>query len=114
MGQKCDAGKCFWDSPTGALGDKCTYNEFCTSGMCQESDIGQYCTQACINNVTDSCPTGFQCIATSDAQGVCLPNDAGGGGGCCSVGPESSRAVWAHLGLGLFGLVFVLRRRRRH
>jgi hypothetical protein len=114
-GQKCDAGKCFWDPPSGTLGDQCTYNEFCTSGLCQDSDIGQYCSQSCINNVADSCPTGFQCIATTDAQGVCLPNDAGGGGGgCCSVGPESSRAVWAHLGLGLFGLMFVLRRRRRH
>jgi len=114
-GQKCDAGKCFWETPTGMLGDKCSYNEFCVSNLCQDSDIGQYCSQPCINNVADSCPMGFQCIATSDAQGVCLPNGAGGGGGgCCSVGPESRRGVWAHIGLGLFVFGLVLRRRRRH
>jgi hypothetical protein len=112
-GQKCDAGKCYWDPPTGMLGDKCTYNEFCVTGMCQDSDIGQYCTQSCVVNSSDACPAMFDCIATSDTQGVCLPHDAGSSG-CCSVGHESNRAVWAHIGLGLFVFGLVLRRRRRH
>jgi len=112
-GQKCDGGKCYWDPPTGMLGDKCTYDEFCVSGMCQDSDIGQYCTQSCVVNSDGACPATFDCIATSDTQGVCLPH-GGGGGGCCSVGPESRRGVWAHIGLGLFVFGLVLRRRRRH
>ena len=112
-GQKCDAGKCFWDPPTGMLGDKCTYNEFCVTGMCQDSDIGQYCTQSCVVNSSDACPAMFDCIPTTDTQGVCLPHDSGGGG-CCSVGPESRRGVWAHIGLGLVVVGLLLRRRRRH
>jgi hypothetical protein len=112
-GQKCEAGKCFWDAPTGVLGDPCTYNEFCTTGLCQDSDVGQYCTQACVVNSADACPANFDCIATSDAQGVCLPHGSGGGG-CCSVeGRESNRSIWAHLGLGVLAMGFIFRRRRR-
>jgi hypothetical protein len=112
-GQKCTAGKCFWDAPTGVLGDSCTYNEFCTTGLCQNSDIGQYCTQACVVNSADACPANFDCIATSDAQGVCLPH-GGGSGGCCSVeGRESNRSIWAHIGLGVLAMGFIFRRRSR-
>lgn len=114
-GQKCDAGKCYWDPPTGQLGDKCTYNEFCVSGTCTESSIGSYCTQNCVVGSEDGCPAMFDCIATTDTGGVCLPHDNSGGGGCCSVGHngESDRAVWAHIGLGLFVVGLVIRRRRR-
>jgi MYXO-CTERM domain-containing protein len=111
-GQKCDAGKCFWDPPTGQLGDKCTYNEFCVTGMCQDSDIGQYCTQSCVLNSSDACPMTYDCIGISDTQGVCLPQGKGSSG-CCSVGAESPRALYAHVGLGLFVLGLVVRRRRR-
>jgi MYXO-CTERM domain-containing protein len=111
-GQQCAAGKCFWDAPTGVLGDQCTYNEFCTSGLCQDSDIGQYCSQACVVGSVDGCPAMFDCIATSDAQGVCLPHGSGSSG-CCSVGSESNRSVLAHIGLGLFVFGLVARRRRR-
>jgi hypothetical protein len=111
-GQKCDAGKCYWDAPTGQLGDKCTYNEFCVTGMCQDSDIGQYCTQSCVLNSADACPAMYDCIGTSDTQGVCLPH-GNGGGGCCSVGGEAPNALYAHVGLGLFAFGLVIRRRRR-
>src|SRR5664279_6289397 len=100
-GQKCEAGKCFWDAPVGVLGDACTYNEFCVTGLCQQSDIGQYCTQNCVVGSSDGCPAMFDCVATSDTGGVCLPQDKGGGG-CCSVdGRESNRSIWAHIGLGV-------------
>jgi hypothetical protein len=112
-GQKCEAGKCFWDPPVGVLGDPCTYNEFCTTGMCQESSEGSFCTKDCVNGSTDSCPAMFDCIATTDAQGVCLPQ-VKDSAGCCSVGHESQRAVWARLGVGLFVFGLLLRRRRRH
>ena len=112
-GQKCEAGKCFWDPPVGVLGDTCTYNEFCVTGMCQQSDIGQYCTQSCVVGSSDGCPPMFDCIPTSDTGGVCLPQDKGGGG-CCSVdGQESTRSIWAHIGLGVLALGFIVRRRRR-
>jgi MYXO-CTERM domain-containing protein len=112
-GQKCDAGKCYWDAPVGVLGDTCTYDEYCETGMCQDSDEGQYCTQSCVVGSTDGCPALFDCIATSDTGGVCLPQGKASGG-CCSVGPESPRAIWAQLGLGLFVVGLMLRRRRRH
>jgi hypothetical protein len=112
-GQKCEAGKCFWDAPVGVLGDACTYNEYCVTGLCQQSDVGQFCTQNCVVGSSDGCPAMFDCVATSDTGGVCLPQDKGGGG-CCSVdGYESNRAIWAHLGLGVLALGFIVRRRRR-
>ncbi|HEX7699720.1 MAG TPA: Ig-like domain-containing protein [Kofleriaceae bacterium] len=110
-GQKCEAGKCFWDAPVGVLGDNCTFNEYCVSGVCTDSDIGQYCSQACVVNSADGCPLNFDCVATSDAQGQCLPHDTGGG--CCSVDRhESNRSIWAHLGLGVLAMSFIFRRRR--
>ena len=112
-GQKCEAGKCFWDPPTGALGDACTYNEFCVSGMCQDSTAGQFCTQNCIIGSEGACPTMFDCVATSDTGGVCLPAGSSGSG-CCSVGHESNGAVVARTGLGLLVFGLLLRRRRRH
>ncbi len=111
-GQKCETGKCFWDAPTGLLGDTCTYNEYCTTGLCQQSDIGQYCTQACVVGSTDGCPATFDCVATSETGGVCLPQSTGGGG-CCSVGHDGSHLPYAPIGLGVVALGFVLRRRRR-
>jgi hypothetical protein len=110
-GQKCDAGKCFWDPPTGVLGDKCEYNEFCVSGMCQDTNDGGYCVQSCVTNSADACPATFTCQQTTDAAGVCLPEDTGGGG-CCSVGHESSNTIFARLALGLFVFGFVVLRRR--
>jgi hypothetical protein len=111
-GQKCDAGKCFWDPPTGQLGDVCTYNEFCVTGQCQNSDEGQFCTQNCVVGSMDGCPAMFECVATSDTGGVCLPQSAGSSG-CCSIGREGPRALWGYLGLGLFVVAMMLRRRRR-
>ncbi len=112
-GQKCDAGKCYWDAPVGVLGDTCTYNEFCVTGMCQDSDIGQYCTQPCVVGSTDGCPSTFDCVATSETGGVCLPQSSGGGG-CCSVEHGGgSRAPWAPIALGIVALGFVVRRRAR-
>jgi MYXO-CTERM domain-containing protein len=111
-GQKCDAGKCYWDAPIGMLGDVCTYNEFCTTGLCQQSDIGQYCTQACVVGSTDGCPATFDCIATSETAGVCLPQSTSSAG-CCSVGHGDNHLPWAPIGLGVVALGFVLRRRRR-
>jgi MYXO-CTERM domain-containing protein len=110
-GQKCEAGKCFWDPPTGMLGQSCSYNEFCTSGMCQDTSDGQFCTQECIVGSEGACPASFDCVATSDTGGVCLPAGSGSSG-CCSAGRESSSTIFARLALGMFVFGFVVRRRR--
>ena len=34
-GQKCDAGKCAWDPPSGQFGDACTYDQFCLNSTCR-------------------------------------------------------------------------------
>lgn len=110
-GQKCDAGKCYWDPPTGAIGDACTYSQFCESGFCLETTDGGFCSRDCIVGVADSCPTDFTCIA-SGTSGVCVPNDDGGG--CCSVSDDDDTgALAAQLGLSAALLGFVVRRRRR-
>lgn len=107
-GQKCEAGKCFWDAPTGQLGDACEYMQFCESNICLMTDSGGYCSQDCIVGVVDSCPAMFECVAAG-ASGACLPVDEGGG--CCSAG--TSNAVWVHGGLALFVLTVAMRGRRR-
>jgi hypothetical protein len=107
-GQKCEAGKCFWEPPTGKLGEACTYQQFCESNMCVDTSEGSYCSQDCIVGVKDSCPMGFECLAAG-SSGACIPVDSGGG--CCSV--SGSDAVWLHGGLSLFVLGLVMLRRRR-
>jgi len=112
-GQKCEAGKCFWDPPSGAIGDVCTYPQFCLSGTCTgPAGEDQLCTQSCIPNVGDSCPMGFTCLETAPAQGVCWPESAEEGG-CCSASSEGA-AQTALLALGLLAILAPRRRRRRY
>jgi MYXO-CTERM domain-containing protein len=109
-GQKCEAGKCFWDAPTGKLGADCDYNQFCESGICTTTSDGAFCSQACIVGTKDSCPADFECEPTGGTNGQCLPS--GGGGGCCSVGDDGGPA-WFHFGISALVLGFVVRRRRK-
>jgi MYXO-CTERM domain-containing protein len=108
-GQKCDAGKCYWDPPTGQLGDACTYSQFCVSDICQGTADKQICTESCITGVTGACPTGYDCIDTGGNSGICFPTPASAG--CCSAAGHDS--AWLHGGLSLAVLGLVLRRRRR-
>ena len=119
LGMKCNtgaatdtvaAGGCFWDAPTGAIGDKCTYDQFCLSGLCQGATGDQICTTTCVMGVADSCMAGFECDMASDGKSYCFKG-GGGGGGCCSA--SGAGAAWAHGGLGLLVLGLVMRRRRR-
>lgn len=106
-GQKCEQGRCFWDPPTGELGDACTYPQFCVTGNCLDTSEGQYCSQTCVVGVADSCPTGFECLGDQGQTGVCVTASAESG--CCSVG-DDGRSV-ALLSLLVIGIV--LRRRPR-
>jgi MYXO-CTERM domain-containing protein len=117
-GQHCNTGAdtgtvptggCYWDTPAGMLGDKCTYNQFCTSGICQGNAGDEICTQNCIVGVQDSCPSSYDCVMTSGANGLCFPSS--GGGGCCNA--SGNGAALAHGGLALIVLGLVFRRRRR-
>lgn len=112
-GQKCEQGRCFWEPPTGELGDACTYGQFCKSGVCNGPSGDLICTQSCVPGADESCPadSGLSCQETSPHHGVCVIDS--GGGGCCSAG-DDGRAAWAPGALGalLSGLV-ILRRRSR-
>jgi hypothetical protein len=111
-GQKCEAGKCFWDPPTGEIGDSCSYAQFCKSGLCTGTAEQQICTQSCIPGVSDSCPpnSGLECLMQSPNQGVCFYSTTGGG--CCSVAGGGGM-WWAPMVLGLAALGWITRRRRR-
>jgi MYXO-CTERM domain-containing protein len=108
-GQACDAGKCFWAPATGMLGDKCTYPQFCVTGMCEGTSDTQICTQPCVVGSTGACPMGYDCVMTSGNDGICFTQDSGG---CCNVGSDS-HAVYAHALMALAVLGFAVRRRRR-
>lgn len=108
-GQRCEAGKCFWDPPAGKLGDPCEYQQFCETNMCIQTTEGSYCSQECVLGVNDTCPMGFECVPAG-AAGACIPLDTDGGG-CCSVGGEGT--WWVHGGASLLVLGLVMRRRRR-
>jgi len=108
-GQKCDAGKCYWDPAMGQIGATCTYDQFCVSGMCQGTSSEKICTQNCVVGSTGTCPMGLDCVDTGGSSGICFPPASGGG--CCSA--SNTRGPWVHLGLGALVLALVMRRRRR-
>ncbi|MBS1119934.1 MAG: hypothetical protein H6Q90_2162 [Deltaproteobacteria bacterium] len=109
-GQKCEAGKCFWDAPIGEVGDACTFPQFCKTGQCQGTADQQICTQSCIPGVSDSCPAGegLICVAQGQGQGICFFGEEGGG--CCST---SNGNGWVPGGLAAFALGLVVFGRRR-
>lgn len=112
-GQKCEEGRCFWDPPTGEIGDDCTYSQFCTSNVCADTGGQMQCTLSCFGGPNDVCPEETPCNAATGEEGVCAdPVDEGG---CCSTtGAGNSDVVLVNLGLGaLIGLVVIRRRRRR-
>ncbi|HWU86631.1 MAG TPA: hypothetical protein VN253_05130 [Kofleriaceae bacterium] len=109
-GQKCEAGKCFWDPPSGEIGDACTFPQFCLSGICTGTAEQQICTQDCIPGVADSCPSGFACAQTSPGKGICFfpPEDSG----CCSTGGDRG-VPWAQLVFAMLTLGLLVRPWRR-
>lgn len=109
-GQLCEAGKCFWNPPTGQIGDACTFPQACVGGLCSDSVFqgDGICTQSCVVGLADSCPTGLECLDAGSGNSICFtPLDEGG---CCSTGGGSPWGAFA-LGGIVFGL-FVLRRKR--
>jgi MYXO-CTERM domain-containing protein len=117
-GQKCNtgaatdtvaAGGCYWEPASGAVGDACTFPQFCVSGICQGAAGGdQTCTQHCVPGVGDSCPANFECDPASDGQAYCFKKTADSG--CCST---SGGAPWSSFALGMGVLAMLARRRRK-
>lgn len=109
-GQRCEAGKCFWDPPRGELGDGCPYPQFCKSLLCWGSEGEKVCTQECRPEDTDACPGGFRCETSPSGNGtVCLPVDSGG---CCRVDRSGAPGL-TQAGLAALVLGALARRRRR-
>jgi hypothetical protein len=100
-GQKCDAGKCFWDPPTAEHGAACPYPQFCISGTCLDGTCQQTCDP---ESSRPQCPDSYTC---DEASNTCSTQV---GGGCCSV--AAPYAGWFHGGLGVTVVAFVFRRRR--
>ena len=114
-GQRCEEGKCFWDTPTGALGDTCEFDQQCAGttgfdGVCVGTTDGDFCSQACYTGVNDTCPEGFVCQGAGE-EGYCLAvvEDPG----CCSVGGRGAAPVAPILLGGIVGGLLFARRRRR-
>jgi hypothetical protein len=108
-GQKCEAGKCFWDPPTGELGDACTYPQFCKSGECTDTSEGMLCTQDCIPTASGTCPAMYDCVDEGNGSGACVPSVKSGG--CCDAGGDGS--PWLPVVMSAGVLAVVLRQRRR-
>ena len=109
LGQMCGNGRCAWPTPTGQLGDKCDYPQFCVSGVCSGTSTDQICTQNCTVGIDEACPDKYECVPTSGTSGICFPGSSGGG--CCSA--DGAGAGWGHAGLAGIVLAGMLRRRRR-
>jgi hypothetical protein len=107
--QVCDNGVCVpGPTSTGGLGSPCVNNTDCMSGSCGDDGAGnKYCVTSC-DPTNSTCPSGFGCVSTGAATGVCWPGDNGGGGGC-NTGSGGGSIV---AGLG-FAAMLLSRRKRR-
>ncbi len=119
-GQQCAEGKCFWAEPSGEVGDACTYDEFCIGentydGTCVTAGDQSICTLPCFTGPNDTCPEGFDCLATSadGTSGVCWFAAPEEDPGCCSTGETTTGTLALQLTMvGLVGGLIVRRRRR--
>jgi MYXO-CTERM domain-containing protein len=107
-GYDCVEGLCYSadGGSIGELGDDCTGNGQCYSGLCAQSGEEQRCSQTC--DETNVCPDGFHCIGNT----ACWPDEPAEQeeSGICSVSNSSSGALAT---FGLFVLALLVSRRRR-
>jgi len=108
--QVCDDGHCVpGPTTTGGLGSPCTSNTDCASGSCGDDGAGnKYCVSSC-DPTNNTCPSGFGCVSTGAASGVCWPGADNGGGGGCNTG-SGGGSILAGLG---FAAAILSRRKRR-
>ena len=109
--QECNEGRCEYGDAVAELGDGCDVDPQCVEGVCAEVDGEKACATGCTPNVSGACVEGFECEVSSTGGSVCWP-DAGDTGGCCSVaGSKRDPLPWFGLGMFIFGLVVIRRRR---
>ncbi|MFT5358880.1 MAG: MYXO-CTERM domain-containing protein [Polyangiales bacterium] len=62
------------DEGCSAFGVACTDSSECSSGLCDETEVGVACTQACDPLRADlGCPPGFFCQNAGGCDGLCAP-----------------------------------------
>jgi MYXO-CTERM domain-containing protein len=97
----------------GQLGDDCSFPQFCESGLCEGTAERTICTRECVAGVSDSCEAGFECIANGPTKGICFPPAPKDDTICnASVGGDASAPI-TFVAMSMFGLVLVVRRRKR-
>lgn len=107
-GFECKENICVLDNGIdGELGETCTGNEICISGLCATVGSESLCSETC-DGVNPSCPAGWECVSGT----ACWPiaGDGGGDSGGCAVGTKSGHGL---LGLSLLALAMVFSLRRR-
>ena len=92
----------------GGLGEPCSGNGDCVSGLCGNDEGGSFCGERCTVGA-QGCPEGFGCLDTGEF-GVCWPGYDDGGGCGCRVG---SREGATGTGLLLMVMLRAFRRKRR-
>jgi MYXO-CTERM domain-containing protein len=110
-GQKCDAGKCYWDPPSKQLGDACMVTQECLSGLCLGVGDSKVCSQKCYIGQPAGCPDGFTCTLAGASDAYCLA--AAPPQGCCSAGDTGLGSIATQGGLAGLVLAIAVRRRRR-
>jgi hypothetical protein len=98
---------------SGAVGDACSANPGCKSGLCAIPDGVQigYCTAACDPADPTACPTGLTC-GVIDGANYCVRFYATGSGGGCDLGGvagDGPSGIWV---MALATAAVCLRRRR--
>jgi MYXO-CTERM domain-containing protein len=94
------------DGSSGAVGDPCTDNSGCSSGICAKTSDSGYCTQSCDPSMTRSCPNGLSC-GTIDGQNFCVQQSSGCDVGSNGAAPSLLALFWLAL------MALVVRRARR-
>ncbi len=103
-------------APSGrVLGDACSENEDCQSGLCAHTDAGSVCTRFC--DGINQCPQELECVRFGDGmRGACVTPELSRPieTTTCSASPVPSRRghslAWV---LAAIGVVAAFRRRRR-
>lgn len=113
-GEECRNNLCVPDNGlTGELGDICTDNLECLSGMCGTVGDESRCSQSCDD--ATPCPAGFECVGGA----ACWPSSGGGGGSgdgdglfTCTASSNAGTGALPTALLLLGALLFARRRRR--
>jgi hypothetical protein len=92
-GYACQAGSspgCGSCQQAGALGDACTMNDDCLSGLCATQGGRSFCTARC--DAATPCPGGHACVGAESGASVCVPS-AGGLGADCDANEDCASAL---------------------